>query len=518
MRAEDENRPFRRLVHFFDKDRAARSEPLDDFPIVHDLFANEDRAAVLIQQAIDNRNGAVDTGAASARIRKKDGLRAHPGVVREAACRFPAVDRAVVPFTGTFGDMPHARRRLVLARLREMAPGVISAASDNDPTTVASLAVIGSTTVFALGWLVLLVIPMLAVVQSISSHVGAISKRGLEDLVRERYGTIGAWIVLIAVLVVNVLTLAADLEGGGAALHLLTGITYLWWIVPLAAGSTALLIFGSYARVERVLVFVPLAFLTYAVAAFLAHPDWRLVLLDSFIPHLSGSKDFIDGAIALLGTTLTAYAYVWQGIEISQERPPLRRLGLVQIDATIGAVAAGITFWFIVIATGATLGVHHRAVQTAGEAARALAPLAGNFSTVLFGIGLLGSALLAVPVLIATSAYVAAELFRWVGRLDAKFFQAKRFYVTMLVVAGIACGIAFIGIAPIRLLFASSIVGGIATPITLTYMLLAATNEQAMQGRPLPRWLRVAGWATTGIVTAACLAFFGVTFLPATTF
>lgn len=406
-------------------------------------------------------------------------------------------------------------RRLVLARLRTMVPGIVSAASDNDPTTVASLAVIGSTTIYALGWLVLLVIPMLAVVQAVSSHIGTVSKRGLEDLVRERYGTLSAWIVLIAVLVVNVLTLAADLEGGGAALHLLTGITYEWWIVPLAAGSAAMLIFGSYARVERILVFVPLTFLTYAVAAFFVHPNWSLVLFDSFVPHISASKDFVDGAIALLGTTLTAYAYVWQGIEISQERPPIRRLGLVQINATVGAVAAGITFWFIVIATGATLGTHHRQVQTAGEAASALAPVAGHLSALLFGIGLLGSALLAIPVLLATSAYVAAELFRWVGQLDVQFFQAKRFYATMVVAAGIACAIAFIGIPPIRLLFASSIVGGIATPITLAYMLLAATNKQAMRGTPLPRWLCVAGWTTTGIVTAACLAFFGITFVGA---
>lgn len=307
--------------------------------------------------------------------------------------------------------------------LRSMVPGIISAASDNDPTTVASLAVIGSTTVYGLGWLVLLAIPMLAVVQAISSQLGVVAKgSGLEDIVRQRYGVVSAVVVLLAVLVVNILTFSADLEGGGAALQLLTGLPYQWWIIPLAGLSAALLIWVNYARIQSILIYIPLAFLAYIAAALLAHPDWQRILIDSFIPHFERSEAYTAGAIALLGTTLTAYAYVWQGIETAEERPPLRRLGLVQIDSTVGAVTAGITFWFIVIATGATLGVHHRTVETAEQAASALTPFAGRFASVLFGVGLLGSALLALPVLLATPAYVVAEMFRWVGQLDAEFF------------------------------------------------------------------------------------------------
>lgn len=392
--------------------------------------------------------------------------------------------------------------------LRSMVPGIISAASDNDPTTVASLAVIGSTTVYGLGWLVVLVIPMLAVVQAVSSQIGTVAKGcGLEDIVRQRYGAVSAFVMLLAVLVVNVLTFSADLEGGGAAIHLLTGLPYQWAIVPLAGLSAALLIWANYARIQSIVIYLPLAFIAYIAAALLAHPDWHRVLVDSFVPHFERSRAYTAGAIALLGTTLTAYAYVWQGIEIAQERPPLRRLGLVQIDATGGAVAAGIIFWFIVIATGATMGVHHRTVETAEEAASALTPFAGRFASALFGIGLLGSALLALPVLLATTAYVVAEMFRWVGQLDAKFFQARRFYATMILAAAIGCGVAFAGVPPIRLLFVSSIAGGIATPITLVFMLLAAGDKQVMQGAPFSPWLKVAGWATTVIVSVAAGVF-----------
>jgi Mn2+/Fe2+ NRAMP family transporter len=357
---------------------------------------------------------------------------------------------------------------------------------------------------------------MLAVVQAISSQIGAVTNDGLEDLVRNCYGRAAAFTVLLAVLAVNVLTFAADLEGGGAALSLLTHVHYQWWLIPLAAGSLALLIWGSYAKVERVLVYIPLLFITYIVAAIMAHPDWHAVLRASFVPHLEGSHYYVAGALALLGTTLTAYAYVWQELEIKEERTPLRRVGLVQIDATFGAIAAGITFWFIVIATGATLGVHGSHVETAEQAAQALRPAAGQAASLLFGIGLLGSALLALPVLLATSAYVVTEMFGWRGRLDAKFFQARRFYAVMIVVALVGCGIAFAGVSPIRLLFASSIAGGLATPITLVFMLLTACDKRIMETRPLSGWLRFAGWATTAIVAAAAAIFLFQTFTGAT--
>jgi Mn2+/Fe2+ NRAMP family transporter len=399
------------------------------------------------------------------------------------------------------------RAKVWYARLRGMAPSVISSGSDNDPTTVASLAVIGSTTVYGLGWLVVLVIPMLAVVQAISSQIGLATRAGLEDIVRRRYGRWAAWAVLLAVLSVNVLTLAADLEGGGAALGLLSPLDYRWWIVPLAALSVVLLVRGNYRTIERVLVYVPMAFIAYAVAAFIAKPVWADVLRGSFVPHLQTSHAYVAGAIALLGTTLTAYAYVWQEIEIAEEKPPLRRLGLVQIDAAFGALAAGVTFWFIVIATGATLGVHHKPVQTAADAALALTPLAGHFAAVLFGIGLLGSALLAIPVLIVTSAYVAGEMFGWVGKLDSHFFEAPRFYGTMIAVTVVSCAIAYAGIGPIRLLFASSIAGGIATPVTLVFMLLAAADRKAMGERRIATWLYAAGWATTALVSTAAAIY-----------
>jgi len=381
--------------------------------------------------------------------------------------------------------------------------GIVAGVSDNDPTTVATLAVIGSTTTYQLGWLTLLVIPMLAVIQAIAAQVGAITKKGLEDDVRMQYGRGWAFAALAAVLIVNILTLAADLEGGGAALAMLTHVHYLWWIVPLGALTLGVLIFGNYQGIERVLRYVALLFLTYVGAAILAHPNWHDVLLGSFVPHFDFRRETVAGALALLGTTLTAYAYVWETIELSEEKPPLRRLGLVQVDAALGIVVAGLTFWFILVATGATLGVHHQHVDTADQAAQALAPLAGKYASLVFGVGLLGSALVAIPVIAGTSAYVASEMFGWRRSLDATFQDAPRFYLMLIGCVAVSTGIAFAGIKPITLLFYSGIAGGIATPLTMVLMLLIGRNHKVMHQMRIAPWLAVAGWCVTAIVTAA---------------
>lgn len=416
--------------------------------------------------------------------------------------------------SGAFlGYLSRVRRRRELrparpaAKKMEFGAGIVAGASDNDPTTVATLAVIGSTTVYELCWLTLLVIPMLAVIQAIAAQIGTVAKRGLEDCVRETYGRGWALLALLALLIVNVLTLAADLEGGGAALQLLTGVDYRWWIVPLGALTVAMLVYGNYRTVERVLRYTALLFLTYVVSAFLAHPHWGDVLYHSFVPHLDFRPQTVSGALALLGTTLTAYAYVWETIEVSEEKQPLRRLGLVQVDATVGIVVAGLTFWFILVATGATLGVHHKVVQTAAEAADALAPVAGKYAAIVFGIGLLGSALIAIPVIAGTSAYVAAEMFGWRHSLDEKFARAPRFYIVLGGCVVVGCLVGLAGIQPITLLYYSGIAGGIATPLTMVLMLLVGRHHHAMRHAPVSRWLAFAGWIVTAIVTAATLAY-----------
>lgn len=404
-------------------------------------------------------------------------------------------------------------RRKPMALFSTLGPGIISGASDNDPTSVASLAVIGSTTKYGLSWLVILVIPMLIIVQSISAAVGLVARTGLEDAVRQRYGRLWAMIALLCILAVNLVTLAADLEGGGAALGLLTGAPYQWFVPPIALIVGAILIWGSYAGLQRILRWVLLLFATYILAAFLAKPDWGDVLFHTIVPHFSFTTAYVSGAIALLGTTLTSYSYVWETIEEGAERPPLRRLGLVQVDAGLGMVISGMLFWFITIATGATLGAQNHPVETAQDAARALAPVAGQFASAVFGIGLLASAALAIPVLAGTSAYVLAEAFGWRRSLDTSFARAPRFYLALSLSLIVGVGLTYLGLGPIQLLFISSIFGGLATPVTLTLMVLIARDRSVMGANRIGPRLAIAGYGVTGIVTLASILFLVQTFL-----
>lgn len=404
------------------------------------------------------------------------------------------------------GDRP-AERVTPRRWLGALGPGIVSGGSDTDPTTVATLSVVGASTRFDLCWLVVLVIPMLVVVQTISARMGMVAKGGLEDVVQRRYGRRWALVVLVALLAVTIITLAADLEAGADSLHLLIGASYRWFIVPFAAVAGGLLIWGNYGWVERVLKYVLLVFLAYVVTAFIARPNWPQVLLHTFVPHFGFSSAYTAGGLALLGTTLTSYAYVWESIATAERDPPLRRLGLVQVEAGTGMVFAGLVFYFILVTTGATLGKEHAQVQTAQDAANALTPLVGHFSSVIFGIGLLASAVLAVPVLAGTSAYVVAETFGWRRSLDARFARAPRFYVCLIGSLVLAVGIGLAGVSPIGLLFIASIAGGLGTPITLVMMMLIGRDRRMMHDHRLPKPLQIAGWTVAAIVSLACVAF-----------
>lgn len=389
----------------------------------------------------------------------------------------------------------------------QLGPGLISGASDLDPTSVATLAIIGATVGYRLLWLVLLLLPMMVAVQVISARVGLAAERRLERAIRDRFG--GGWALasMILVVSVNLLTVAADLEGGAAALELLTGLPWQWFVLPLALVTAGLLLLGGYYGMQRVLRYVIVVFGTYLAAGFLVQPDWGAVLYHTLVPELSTEPQYLAGAVALLGTTLTSYVYLWETIEVHEERRPGEQLWLVELDAAIGIAAAVILFAFIIITTAATLWVANQPVQTADDAARALAPAAGPLAGFLFALGLLAGALLALPVLASTTAYVLADLFRWNVGLESAGREARPFHLVLLSTLAIGAAIAYAGIEPFQLLFLASLAGGIGTPVLLALLILVAQDSEIMQGQQIDRPLSAIGWLTTAIVGAAGIAF-----------
>jgi Mn2+/Fe2+ NRAMP family transporter len=394
----------------------------------------------------------------------------------------------------------------VRATLKSLGPGLIAGASDIDPTTVATMVVVGATTIYGLSWLVWLLFPMLTVVLVIATRIGAITGRNLQEAVRERFGPTLRWVLLGSVVGVNLLTLAADIHAGAAALGVLSG----WqnnWLLPLFGGATlALVVWGTFDEVERVLKYALLILLAYPICAVLAHPDWRQVLRDS-VPHLSANSDYITGAVAILGTAITGYVYVWQTVQIAEEQPGPEQSKVRQRDAVVGTFFSVAIMWFILIATGATLGVAHLPVNTAEEAAQSLAPIAGRYASIVFGVGLLGSALIATPVLMATTGYaVCAECGAPKG-LSEPVRSAPVFYGVIAASTVVAVLVSAVGIPAIKLLFLASIVAGVATPIGLTALMLVTSDRRLMGERAVRGPLLLAGWAVAAIVTAFSVVY-----------
>jgi Mn2+/Fe2+ NRAMP family transporter len=390
-----------------------------------------------------------------------------------------------------------------------LGPGLVAAASDNDPTTIAALIVVGANSRYSLSWVVLLLYPMLAGVLLIAGQVGLLSRCGLLLNVKRLYGRRWALLFLVSVLSVNLITLGADLEAGAASLGLMSGIDLRWFVLPYAGLLLALLIFGSYRGIQRTLKYSMALFAAYVFAAFLAHPDWGAVLRATAFPALSLQPDRIEGALAVLGTTLTSYSYVWEVQQEAEERRPRNRTAHVRLDAGVGMLIAVVTFWFIIVASGATLGIHRLPIGTAAEAAAALQPLAGPLASQLFAAGLLASSLIAVPVLAASGAYLLAEARDWTRGLDRGAGQAPQFYLAMAVAIVVGAAISLLGLPPIQLLYWASIAGGIGTPVGLVLLLLVAADERAMGRGPLGRSMLAAGWATTGLITAVSVFFIG---------
>ena len=396
--------------------------------------------------------------------------------------------------------------------IRSIGPEVLSGASDNDPTNVGTAVAVGAQTSYQLSWIAVLVAPLLAVVLIIAAQVGAVARGDLQTLTVKRYGQRVGAILLVSVVLVNVVTIAADLQAGAAGIGLLADVDPRWLVVPLGLALVGLLVIGKYDEVVAVLRYVLLGFLAFGVAAVLAGPDWSRLLRASLIPTLSLNHDELAGGLALLGTTLTSYVYVWETVsrgseEPHEDGPDNRALARTRIGAIIGAVFTALILWFMLVASAATLGRHHETVSSAQDAARALGPLAGSLASDLFAFGLLISAVVALPVLMATTAYVVGAQFDWRRGLSERVGGARRFY--MALAASIALGLAtsLAEISVIDMLVAASVIGGLGTPFGLVLLVRLARDSTVMGAQPISRPLAIAGWTVAFLVGGAGLLF-----------
>jgi Mn2+/Fe2+ NRAMP family transporter len=390
--------------------------------------------------------------------------------------------------------------------LGAVGPGVITGGADNDPAGIATYSIVGATVGYGQNWLLLVSTPMLIVVQQMAAKVANVTKTDLATLLKTTYGARVATPAVLLMVVANVITMGADLLAMGAAIQLLTGIKFVYWIVPLAGVMGFLTIFTDYKMLSKYLLWLVAVFATYIAAAFLARPNWADVLRSTVVPHLSLSPEYLIGSVALLGTTITPYLFFWQAGEEVEERRGVQGMGRRNIDITVGMVWSNVTAFFIIVTTGAVLFSHHASIKTAADAAHALEPFAGRYATVLFAVGIIGSGLLAIPVLAASAAFGVAGLAGWRRGLGRHAQNAPQFYVVIGLAFLVAAELAVTSIDPIKALFYSQVLDGMIAPVLIVLMLMLTSSRKLMGDFANGRTTNVIGWAAAAVMVAADIA------------
>ena len=402
-----------------------------------------------------------------------------------------------------------------------LGPGLVTGASDDDPAGITTYSVAGASLGHGLLWSALATLPLTIGVQLTCARIGLVSGRGLAGAVRQHYPRPLLYATCLLLLAANVFNIAADLAGMAEAAELLTGWPSLPFVALFGAGVTLITIYASYATLARTLKWLTAVLFAYVLAGFLARPDWAAVARATLLPTLSPAPAYVGTLVAVIGTTISPYLFFWQASqEVEEERAQGRRtvqarrgateheLRDARVDVTTGICFSNLVFYFIILTTASTL---HRAgireIETARQAAEALRPLAGDGAYLLFALGLIGTGLLAVPVLAGSASYAVAEVFGWRSGLDLALRRGRRFYTVFAGAVAIGVALDAFQANAVRMLFASAIVNGVLAPPLLVLVMLVANNRRIMGPHTNGRWLNVLGWTATAVTALAAGAF-----------
>jgi NRAMP (natural resistance-associated macrophage protein)-like metal ion transporter len=399
-----------------------------------------------------------------------------------------------------------------------LGPGLITGAADDDPSGISTYSVAGAAYGYAPLWTALVTFPLMAAVQLMCARLGMVTGRGLAAAVRIHYPRWVLWGACSILVVANVINIGADLGGMAEATQLVTGIRSLVWIPFYALLIIGLLFWTSYKLIAKIFKWLTLVLFAYVFASFYANVDWRHALAVTFVPHLEWSRGFLAVLVAILGTTISPYLFFWQAAEEVEEERTKRRTLLQRQGATGGELRtaradtiAGMFFsnfimYFIILTTAATLHAHgHTDIMTARQAAEALRPLAGDGAYMLFTLGLIGTGMLGVPVLVGSCAYAVAEGAAWRGSMADKPRRARGFYAVMAVAMALGLVLNFAGINAVKMLFWSAVVNGLLAPPLILLVILLTSDTKVMGKHVNPPLLRYLGWATFVVMVAAAV-------------
>lgn len=406
--------------------------------------------------------------------------------------------------------------------LKTIGPGFITGASDDDPSGIGTYSQTGAQFGLNQLWTALFSIPFMIAIQEMCGRIGLVTGKGLAAVIRENYSKKTLYSVVVILLIANTITIGADLGAMAAAVELIIPVPFTLLLLFITVLTLVLEIFVSYRTYAKVLKYFALTLLAYIVTALVIHMDWGTVFIATAIPHISWSKEYLLNIVALLGTTISPYLFFWQADEEVEERilhHTTKGIGLkksevakeelrkMRWDTGFGMIFSNLITFFIIATAATTLGAHGITdISTAAQAAAALQPLAGEFASILFTIGIIGTGLLAVPVLAGSASYAIAETFNWKQGLYRKISQAHGFYgvITIATVFGLA--INFLGIPPFKMLYYVAVLNGLLAPPLMVIILRISTNRTIMGAHVNSRLSTVAGYTITAIMSVVGIA------------
>ena len=431
--------------------------------------------------------------------------------------------------------MPHKFQSKIKRILKVLGPGLITGSSDDDPSGIATYSQAGAKFGLTTLWTALITFPLMASIQEMCARIGIVTSVGLTTTLKKHYPKWILYVMMVFSIPAIVLNIGADITGMAAVCHMIIpSVKPIYFSIGFTILLLWLIVYLPYDKIVSVLKYLCLSVMLYIAVPFFTHPNWLSVLRHTFIPTISVNKDFFEILVALLGTTISPYLFFWQVTMEAEDVKKVNRVVLarrklvkdktstfykreqnffrllikkMQLDVNIGMLLSNMVMFFIILATGTALfnnGI--RSVDTVEQAAKALEPVAGKASYILFAIGVLGTGLLAVPVLSGSLSYIVSETFGWKASLDKKYWQAKKFYTVIALSLGSALLINYIGITAIQALFYTAILYGLTSPILIAIILHIGNRKKIMKEHTNNRLSNILGVLTFILMLASAIA------------
>jgi len=394
-----------------------------------------------------------------------------------------------------------------------LGPGLVTGASDDDPSGIATYSQAGAAYGFSTLWTALITFPLMASIQEMCARIGLVTSHGLAGTIKANYSKPVLYLMLLFSFPAIVMNIGADIAGMGAVGNLLfPSIHATFFCIGFTVLLLVSIIYLPYRKIASVLKYLCLVLLVYLIVPFLSKQDWVAVLKATFIPTIKFDKDFISILVAILGTTISPYLFFWQAnMEVEDKKQKhlmvnKRVIDEMKKDVDFGMLFSNVVMFFLILTTGSVLfngGIHQ--IDTVEQAAEALKPLAGNFAYLLFAIGVIGTGLLAIPVLSGSLSYIFTETFGWSQGLDKKFHQAKAFYIIIAISLILGLAINYLGLSPIKALIYSAILYGLTAPILIVIILHISNNKKIMGKHTNGKISNILGFAALALMSVAAV-------------